>query len=131
MGADVVAGQAQIKATGSFTPPAAKWIVWYADGSRYDSESVPWKDLPQLGVVYMLLLYPDGTKRHMNGSDLYYITPDGVMANDNDKDAVLRLLPWVKFGQWVTDESFRSVSRQALEVAEQWHKDKYRSGDHD
>ena len=54
------------------------WRAWYADGSKYDSATTEWKDLPDDGMLVNVLYFdenrPDGKplRRINNGTDWYF-----------------------------------------------------------
>lgn len=107
--------------TDSSGQPPLKWRAFYADGNVYYSESCEWNDLPQLGVVYVVVLHSDGRAQNWTGRDLFWFH-DGILANDDDRDGLLRRLPFVKFGQWVTDDEYERICDQARAEVEKFRE---------
>lgn len=89
-----------------------RWFIWYEDGTRYSSDETEWNDLPQHGVAYLMLVKEDGRIANYNGQDLYWHL-DGIFANDNDRDGLLRRFPFVKFGTWVEPSKFKQITDEA------------------
>jgi len=109
--------------------PSTTFVVWYNNGQVVRGSTFQeWLELPIDGVLYLLLLFPDGTSHHCAGTDLYWSYDFGqgqIYAHDNDRDGVLRRLPWVKFGQWTSPEQFQQISEQAIKTVNVWHKTYY------
>ncbi len=53
-----------------------EWKALYSDWSEYGSENGDnWKDLPELGVIWIKLIAPSGHTMKGNGYDFYAIRP--------------------------------------------------------
>lgn len=100
-----------------------EWHVWYADGTHYQGVSgdqATWDAMPQHGIQWLLLLMSDGSRQNFCGRDLFWFQ-DGIFANDNDRDALLRRFPWVKFGSWMpTDKFYSEITAEAERIGKQW-----------
>ena len=101
----------------------AQWHAWYADGHYYTSEQMEWDELPQLGVVIVLVLFDDGSRQCLNGNDIYFKFGE-LLQNDNDRDGLLRKFPNIKFGTWVEPNTYKAMYDQADKKGRMWH-DKY------
>lgn len=102
----------------------AEWHVFLDDQSEYNSQNHTWEDVPRFGILYLVLIYDDGTCHNWAGSDLYWMSPDGIIANTNDREALIRqYLPWVKFGVMVSDDQFEDVAKKARQKVEKWRAD--------
>jgi hypothetical protein len=87
------------------------WRAWYTDGRVFDSAATRWEDLPEHGVLVVLLYHRTRPySRTMSGRSLYWreVTPKGsIYACDETADAIIpkevRQANCVKYGKWVTD----------------------------
>lgn len=98
-----------------------EWVAWYTSGRKFVSTDNDWESLPQEGILWLQLRYSSGRTINYNGMDLFW-AKDGIFANDNDRDGLLRRLPFVKFGRWVPDSEFQEVAKQAMESGRQWNQ---------
>lgn len=80
----------------------------------YDSASCRWEDLPELGVLVVLLYCRERNRsRRMSGRSLYW-REGGIYACDDASDAILPEGDnLVKRGKWVTEEEFAWASNEA------------------
>jgi len=102
------------------------WRVWYADGSKCDSAATKWKDLPDDGVLIIVLYFDekrsDGKplRRINSGVDWYFRVkgPKGFIYGQNNdtpeenkkrygKDISL------KRGKWADDATMQQAEREA------------------
>ena len=99
------------------------WRAWYAGGRVYDSTQMEWSELPEHGVLIVILYYKTRWySRTMSGSSIYWRedTPQGpIYAHNEAADAIIsaeaRERNYVKFGKWVTDEEL-NLSRLASDA---------------
>ena len=101
------------------------WKAWYQDGAMYSSRHTSWADLPDDGVV-LVLLYFDATteqgeslRRYMEGDNWYFMAPgpDGPIYghNSHDREENQRRYPGLiaKRGQWTDERSLREIQQSA------------------
>ncbi len=84
-----------------------------------------WDKAPTDAVIYGMLFFDDGTAAHHTGRDLYWAHDFGegpVWAHDDDRNGLLRRLPWVKFGRWTTLDKFGVAQAEAAKDADEWYK---------
>lgn len=79
-----------------------------------------WADVPDDGVLYKMIYYSDGTRQAQSGMDYYFEeeTELGVTrGTGTDFDDIRTRYPkaLVKRGQWVPDELWFRVRREALD----------------
>jgi hypothetical protein len=105
-------------------PTIESWVIWYDDGTTVEGSTLAaWQAAPTFAVIFVLVLLSNGTSRQLTGHDLIWMQDFGlgiVAADSNDRDGILRRLPWVKFGQWTTDAKFEQVQQAAAELAAKW-----------
>lgn len=105
------------------------WHAWYADGSKYDSKTTKWRDLPDDGVLVIVLYFnskrPDGKhlRRINSGVDWYFRAKglkDFIYGQNNDtpeenkkrygEDILL------KRGKWADDTGMQRAEKEASEA---------------
>lgn len=104
------------------TLPVAGWRVWYADGAVYDSRSSAWEDLPELGVVVVVVYHAAFTaggtryRKMLDGGDWYWpfarsgTTDERGAWVDPPRGVAPELL---KRGVWVSDLEFDLITQKA------------------
>ena len=105
------------------------WKAWYAGEAVYDSRTTTWEELPNDGVVFIMLYMntfnADGTVRHrrqMSSNDWYFRAPAGddfIYGHNNDTpEENARRFPGVilKRGKWVTDAEMEHDSQEAMDT---------------
>jgi hypothetical protein len=106
----------------------AKWCLWYDDGRRVEGTTFDeWCAAPTEAVIYAMVFFDDGTAAHLTGYDLVWLKDFGdglVAASDNDREGMLRRLPWVKWGRWTTNEKYLKVQQEAVVMADGWHQER-------
>ena len=102
------------------------WRVWYADGSKYDSASTRWENLPGDGVLVIMLYFDNKTRRIMDGSDwffrvrhesgefIYGENNDSLEENQKRYGESISL----KRGQWTTENFMRASQKEAMDTKE-------------
>jgi hypothetical protein len=96
----------------------ASWRAWYDDGSRYDSDSTAWADLPDDGLQVVVIYFEDGTRRICHGDD-WYFEVDGTIAHNSDsrRDNERRYPnAALKRGRWMADDAYKALVARALEA---------------
>lgn len=98
-----------------------RWRVWYTDGRVFNGTTFnAWKRLPDDGVLSVMLWHADGTRRVMQGDDLYFATAEGVYAHDSRYSAeeIADRYPGasIKRGKWTTDAEMLRVAAEAIEA---------------
>lgn len=93
------------------------WRAWYTGGRYFDSTTTTWEDLPELGVLYVIVYCRSRPRsRSMSTKDLYWleITPEGdiyacgdVAGSIISQDSIDNNR--VKRGKWVTDQEMAEV----------------------
>lgn len=89
------------------------FTVWYDNDKTLVTND--WNAIDQDGVIGIFVKYTDGTSKILMGHDIYWMQDFGdgmIIANDNDRDGLLRRLPWVKHGRWTTDEKMKKMRRE-------------------
>lgn len=108
------------------------WRAWYADGSKYDSKTTKWKDLPDDGVL-IIVLYLDGKRpdgkplRRINSGVDWYFKAKGLkgpiygLNNDTPEENKKRYGEDIslKQGKW-TDESIMYHAEKEATEAVDW-----------
>jgi hypothetical protein len=97
-----------------------RWQAWYAGGGVYAGEGLAdWKWLPDEGVLFVMVYFPDGTSRACSGDTWYFAfeTEEGeVYAHSSDpKEELDRLYPEASFkrGVWVSEAEIQRVNSEA------------------
>ena len=90
------------------------WKAWYRGGQAYCSTGYDWADLPGEGVVGVVIVFDDGTRRNMTGSDFYWMAdilgvPTLCQGLHDDKPAERYPGASIKMGVWTTDDEMRHV----------------------
>ena len=90
------------------------WKAWYSGGRSFCHEGYKWADLPDEGVIGVMIVYDDETRRNMTGSDFYWVAEImGVptFCQGLHDDYPERRYPGaiIKIGVWTTDEEMRHV----------------------
>ena len=101
------------------------WRAWYTGGRTFHSMTTCWKDLPEIGVLCVVIYYRTRPyRRSMSGSSLYWLedTPEGpVFGYDDAADAIIPDEVYqkgcVKRGKWVTDEEMAEVTIQVQKAS--------------
>lgn len=100
----------------------AHWQVWFDDGSIREGSTIDeWRDLPDDGVLALLLVYDQpGYGRTASGAD-YYFAAEGrletIYGNSNlsAEDILTRYVgASVKRGRWTDDAFMRVVDKQIV-----------------
>lgn len=99
-----------------------RWVALYPNGQVFTSDTTAWEDLPQFGMQWLQKQYDNGDVVNFNGQD-YFWHLDGVFANTNDPNGLLRRLPFVKFGEFLSDAEFDTIAAKANEIAEAWRNE--------
>jgi hypothetical protein len=96
------------------------WRAWYTGGRTFDSATTEWEDLPDDGVV-LIMLYQDVRdssnfflRRGMSGADYYFKSGDIYGSGFHD-DEIPRRYPGasIKRGKWTTEEEMYAVTEEA------------------
>lgn len=97
----------------------ARWRAWYTENRVFDGQGfADWAELPDDGVLSVMLWFADGTRRVEQGNDHYWATPEGIYAHSDDPlDEIERRYPGasVKRGKWTTDAQMQRVAAEAVE----------------
>lgn len=102
------------------------WRAWYADGSKYDSVTIEWEDLPNDGVIVVVLYFDNKTRRIMDGSSWYfrarhesgdfiYGENDGSPEENKKRYGESILL---KRGKWTTEKIMYALQKEAMDDKE-------------
>ena len=102
------------------------WRAWYTDGSKYDSATTRWNDLPDDGVVVIVLYFDNKTRRIMDGSDWYFRAKhesgDFVYGENNDPSEENKKRYGedisLKRGQWTTEKVMYGFQKEAMATLE-------------
>lgn len=97
----------------------ARWKAWYTEDRVFEGTTFDeWESLPVDGVLSVILFHQDGTRRVMQGDELYFSTPEGVYAHDSrySVDEVEKRYSGasVKRGKWTTDAEMERVAVEAM-----------------
>ena len=99
------------------------WKAWYTEQRKFDSRQTAWADLPDDGVLLLMLYFDsrDGQKRPkrmiMSGNDYYFSDGDQLFGSSNqDPDAIRERYPTcaVKQGKWTTYPDIERVNSEAI-----------------
>lgn len=97
------------------------WKAWYTEGRKYDSANIAWEDLPNDGVV-LVMLYQDARgpnrlpmRRTMIGEDYYFKHGEIYGHGVHPLEDVVERYPGasVKRGKWTTDEEYTYITKEA------------------
>lgn len=102
------------------------WRAWYADGSKYDSAAIQWKDLPDDGVLVIMLYFDNKTRRIMDGSSCYFRTrheSGEFIYGENDDSPEENRKRYgesisLKKGKWTTEKFMRDSQKEAMDTKE-------------
>lgn len=107
------------------------WKIWYVDNEVEGESFDDWVDYPDEGIVAIYHFYgrgEDGVMRGLalSGTDWYWMTPDGIIAQNSD--TTYEVDYWVdvdlpenavsKKGKWVSDERMYQVNNFIAEIIE-------------
>jgi len=105
------------------------WRVWYADGSQHNSKDTEWEDLPDDGVLIIVLYFdekrPDGKplRRINSGVDWYFRAKglrDFIYGQNNDTPEENRKRYGdnisLKQGKWTDEETMYKAEQEASEA---------------
>lgn len=105
------------------------WRVWYADESNYDSKNTSWNDLPDDGVLIIVLYFdenrPDGKplRRINSGVDWYFRArglKDFIYGQNNDSPEENKKRYGdnisLKRGKWTDEPTMHQVEKEASEA---------------
>lgn len=100
------------------------WRVWYGDDSKYDSKNTRWEDLPDDGVVVVMLYFDNKTRRIMDGSDWYFRAKhksgDFIYGENSDSPEENRKRYGkgisLKRGQWTTEKIMYALQEEAMKT---------------
>lgn len=90
------------------------WKAWFSGGRSWCSSGTPWEDLPEEGVIGVVIVFDDGTRRNMTGSDMYWMVellgkPTLCQGLHDDRPAERYPGASIKRGVWTSDEEMRRV----------------------
>jgi hypothetical protein len=100
------------------------WKAWYHGGRAFCSTGAPWEDLPDEGVLGVVMVFDEkspGTdvqmRRMMAGSDLYWGCEIGghfTLCEGSHEDLPQERYPGasVKRGVWTSDEEMSRVNEE-------------------
>lgn len=93
------------------------WRAWFDNGRVYDSRQHTWSDLPDDGVLVIMLYHASGTKRILSGSDYYFLAqhPEGpIYGQDRNPPDPARFVDLQeKRGRWVPDHVQERAEHEA------------------
>jgi len=106
------------------------WRAWYADGSKYNSKDTKWSDLPDDGVIVVMLYFdekkPSGNpkRRIMDGSDWYFQAKhesgDFIYGENNDSPEENKKRYGedisLKKGKWTAEKIMYASQKEAMEA---------------
>lgn len=102
------------------------WRAWYTDGRTFSSADTDWTDLPDTGVLGVVVYLDPPYRKLVSGGDWYYLDSDHVPATVpthtewgrwTDPPAVPEVE--CKRGAAVTDDRWTAVE-QAMMEATRW-----------
>jgi hypothetical protein len=90
------------------------WKAWYRGDLAFCSTGYEWEDLPDEGVVGVVIVFDDATRRNMTGSDFYWMAtilgqPTLCQGLHDDNPAERYPGASIKKGVWTTDDEMRRV----------------------
>lgn len=95
------------------------WVVWDELNQVFDSRQHTWADVPNDGILEMIL-YKEGGYREMLGGLDYYFKADhrdgDIYASTNDLPAIIESRytnPIIKRGKWVPTETFTRIQQES------------------
>lgn len=94
------------------------WRIHYDDGSTFtDKDGLP-EDAPLDGVQAIEDIYPDGTRRIIQGNDYYWwLGENWAGGSAKDLDRHLRRYKTIKFGRWINDSEYKSLTDTVRHLA--------------
>lgn len=102
------------------------WRGWYADGSKYDSGTTKWRDLPADGVLVIMLYFDNKTRRIMDGSSWYFRAKhksgEFIYGENDDSPEENRKRYGksisLKRGQWTIEKFMEDCQKEAMAAKE-------------
>lgn len=102
------------------------WRTWYADGKKYNSKDMRWNDLPDDGVLVIMLYFDNKTRRIMDGSSWYFRVKDksgGFIYGENDDSPEENRKRYgesisLKRGKWTTEKIMQDFQKEAMDAKE-------------
>lgn len=103
------------------------WRIWYTSDRQYNSVGDDWQDLPDDGVLALVIYYDeysaDGEVQHRfvhDGEDWYFHEPgtDFFGSNQDTLEENQRRYPNCIFkrGKWVPRAEYKRVRQQAIDA---------------
>lgn len=91
------------------------WKAWYKGGRAYCSGEVLWAELPDDEALGFVVLFDNGERRMVSGSDLYWMVElegDLTICQGFHDDHVDKRYPGavLKKGAWTSDAEMRRVN---------------------
>lgn len=99
-------------------PRVIGWKAYYADGNVYNSKDSKWGDIPDDGLVALLLFQSDVDRFGRpirvirNGSDWYFSDGDQLFGSNSDPDYINQYrYPQCQFkrGKWVPLDKYNEL----------------------
>ena len=102
------------------------WRAWYADDSKYNSKDTKWNDLPDDGVIVIVLYFDNKTRRIMDGSDWYFRarhkSGDFIYGENNDSPEENKKRYGenisLKRAKWTTEKIMYASQKEAMDAKE-------------
>lgn len=98
------------------------WKAWYADGNIYSSSEISWKELPESGMLGVVVFLNPPYREIVSGGDWYYLDDD---SHPSCTDTHEEWGEWVskpdappdeiKQGEGVADEQWSKIQTEMME----------------
>lgn len=99
------------------------WRAWYDDDGVYSSAHVAWADLPETGMVGVVVYEEPPYRRIVDGGDWYWMEDGMIHCTETHGDWGLFVEPpkvacqaCVKKSGDMSDDAFRAVQREMMEA---------------
>lgn len=101
--------------------------TWYENDKVYDSKSTTWKELPDDGLIVVILYEnkrlrsDDGYyRRILSNKSFYWVMPDNPLDVFYDDENPTKRYPGaiIKLGKWVDYDQYEAVTVTAMETIE-------------
>lgn len=99
------------------------WRAWYTDSRKFNSVETDWNNLPETGVLGVVVYYEPPYREIVSGGDWYYLDSNGKPAKKMTHDEWGK---WVvppdvpeddlKRGEGTTDERWSEVQTEMMET---------------
>lgn len=92
------------------------WKAWFTEGRTFTSKDSNWEDLPNDGVLAVLVFEGGIYTRYADGQDYYFMHEGTICCNNDTLETNKKRYPDVKNfkrGKWTSDENMKRIQQEA------------------